>query len=115
MKALGDKWKAFGSLLLDPSVVVSFVVAVIFGWFLATQKEPSIVAILTIIVTLTSAVCGRIIARRWGELTEEKVIVARGQLSVRSLKLLWVHLASRGCRREVLCISSSGVSWNSNR
>jgi hypothetical protein len=46
------------------------------------------ITILTFLVSLFSGVLGGIVAKRWDDLTEEKVIVARAKSANRSLQLL---------------------------
>jgi hypothetical protein len=88
MVPLGDRWRAFRDIVLDPWAVFLLIATIGLGGALVTQTDTLVVAVFTCIVSLTSGILGGVIAKKWSDLTEEKVIVARGKSAVRSLKLL---------------------------
>ena len=94
MKSLGDKWRKFGNLIFAPWSLILLIGTILLGIGLARQTDPTVIAVLTVVVTLTAGLCGGVLAYRWNELNEEKVIVARGRSAIRGLKLLLVNLAS---------------------
>lgn len=88
MAPLGDRWRAFRDIVLDPWAVFLLIATIGLGGALVTQTDTLVVAVFTCIVSLTSGILGGVIAKKWSDLTEEKVIVVRGKSAVRSLKLL---------------------------
>lgn len=51
------------------------------------QKDILLLATLAFLVSLFAGILGGIVAKRWDDLTEEKIIVARGMSAYRSLQL----------------------------
>lgn len=88
MTSLKERWKAFGTTLLDPWIIILFICTVFLSIVLIRQSDVVIISILTFLVSLFSGVLGGIVAKRWDDLTEEKVIVARAKSANRSLQLL---------------------------
>lgn len=85
---LGQNWMGFLALVLDPLVLFLLVAAILLGVVVVTQRDPVVVAVLTIILGVASGLLGGVVSQKWSALTEEKVICARGRLAVRGLKLL---------------------------
>lgn len=88
MKPLRIRWKAFFNSILDPWVVIALIATVGGAVAVLLQSDPVIVAILTLFVSVVSGVLGSILTKNWGDLTEEKIITARGKSAVRRLILL---------------------------
>ena len=88
MQPLKERWVSFGGIIGDPIVVIFLVATILLAIFLKSQKAPEVIVALTIIITITSAILGGRLRDKWSEITEEKVIVARGKTAVRGLKLL---------------------------
>lgn len=88
MRPLKERWISFLGIIGDPIAAILLGFTILLAIFLKSQKEPEIIVALTIIITITSGFLGGILRGKWSELTEEKVIVARGKTAVRSLKLL---------------------------
>ena len=88
MSPLKNRWKAFGTIIFDPMVISLLICTIGLSAVLILQTDLVIIAIFTFLVSLFSSVLGGIIAKRWDDLTEEKVIVARAKSAHRSLELL---------------------------
>jgi len=88
MTLLKEKWKAFITIVLDPWIIFLFICTIILLIVVTRQTDVVIIAILTFLVSLFSGVLGGIVAKRWDDITEEKVIVARAKSANRSLQLL---------------------------
>ncbi len=88
---LRAQWRAFLKVLLDPWVLLLAVIAVLTARASLSASPPSAAAALTLVASVASGLLGGRAAQRWGSLTEEHVIFARGKGAVRSLKL---HLGS---------------------
>lgn len=88
MTSLKERWKAFGIILLDPWLIILFISTIFLSIVLIRQSDVVIISILTFLVSLFSGVLGGIVAKRWDDLTEGKVIVARAKSANRSLQLL---------------------------
>jgi hypothetical protein len=88
MKRLKESWHLFLSIIWDPFFITFFAVTGYLYWISTSQKNPELTAILTFFISVTSGIVGAIIKKRWSDVTEGKVIEARGKAAVRSLKLL---------------------------
>lgn len=92
---LNDKWKNFLNVVLDPWVVI-LLLATIFFIFYSNSSETTnknIISILTLIISFFSAILGGVLANRWAQMTEEKILVARGKSAIRSLKLILLNIS----------------------
>lgn len=107
---LSERWSSFLSVILDPLVVLLLAGSIALGVFLVYQKDTAVVAVLTVLFGLASGLAGEMVSRKWAEMTEEKLILARGQLSVRGLKLLLGHLAGLEKRVSVYLKRHSGTA-----
>lgn len=85
--SLFDRWKRFLDIVADPWTLVSLIATVYFASEVVTSPEGAR-AVLTVILTLTSAVLGNILAMRWNEQLGKDSMIARGQVAVRQLGLL---------------------------
>jgi len=96
MDSLKDEWKKFGFLIGNPWIVFLLLATIALGVVVTVKRPVDVIVVvtLTVIMSLTSSVLGGLVTKRWSDLTEEKVIRARGQLAVRSLKLLWSNITA---------------------
>jgi hypothetical protein len=90
---LGEKWKAFIGIILDPWVIMLLLLTVTLGYvstFVVPtgQAEEAIVAVVSLLFGIFAGVLGGVVAKRWDDLTGERVLVARGGVAIRSLTLL---------------------------
>ncbi|HET6725630.1 MAG TPA: hypothetical protein VFH85_06465 [Gammaproteobacteria bacterium] len=94
MQALGDRWRQFGAIVLDPwTACLMLAVAALF--YMSLHQANAVGStLLFVLITLTSAVLGGRITKQWVEATEGGVVVARGRSAVRSLKLLLRTISS---------------------
>lgn len=82
-------WKDFIIIILD----VPTLILLIATWFLIYQSnQPDLakttLSLYIILIMLSSAIVGGIITRKWFEITEKTIVIERGKLAVRGLKLL---------------------------
>src|SRR5258708_39095705 len=86
---LQGRWKAFWFVILDPWVLVFFVTTFLLSaGLISGQSDKTVVATLTFLVSLFSGILGGIVAKRWDDITQEKIIETRGKLANRGLNLL---------------------------
>ncbi|MCH7839793.1 MAG: hypothetical protein IID38_06115, partial [Planctomycetes bacterium] len=101
MKELGNRWRLFLNIVLDPWVLVllfatsGFLIASLY----ATSKVT--LGLLSVLITLSSAVLGGRVMKYWSDLTEQNIITARGTTAVRSLKLLLRNIGSLESRLSI--------------
>lgn len=88
MTPLKDRWKAFGITIFDPWIIILAISSVSLSIVLIRQSDVVNIAVYTLLVALSSGVLGGILAKRWDDITEEKVIVTRAKSANRSLQLL---------------------------
>jgi hypothetical protein len=89
-----DRWGKFLTIVIDPWTVVLVAAGFFLSVVLIEQKDRATAAVLTLMVSILSGVLGSIWTNRWGELTAQRVVVARGNAAVRSLKLLFAGIAA---------------------
>lgn len=88
MTPLGDRWKAFLTMVFDPLSVGLLVPTIFLSIVLVLQTDRIIIAIFTFLVAVFSGVLGGVLGKKWDDLTGERIIIARGKSAIRSLKLL---------------------------
>lgn len=88
------RWSAFLDITFDPWVLLLFTAGMVLSVVLVRQENPEAVAALTLMLSLISGVLGGLLTARWTNITDERTIVARGKVAVRSLKLLLSNLAA---------------------
>jgi len=91
-QSITERWLSFLTLLFDPIVI--FLVLVSGGLFIFSlgQSDKEIITLMTILLSVSTGLLGSAVSKKWEELTEEKVIIARGGSAVRSLNLLLSHV-----------------------
>lgn len=103
---LKSAWKRFGLVIGDPWNLILLTAIVALLLYAAKSKEPGVVALLQILVSLVSAVLGGRIVRYVDSLVEGSVLVARGRTAVRSLKLLLRSVSSLEERVQTFLIAA---------
>lgn len=109
------RWQIFCQLIVDPLTIILLILLVVFAKVLTVQVDIGVKAILTLVISIVSAVLGSIIYNRWSSLNEEKIIIARGKVAVRSLKLLLGNIIAIDSRvREYLSRFCSDLNKTKN-
>lgn len=93
LKSLKNRWLAFFKIIGDPWVIILFigVILLIISSSFLTISE-SIKNILVVIISIVSSLLGGIFAKRWSDLNEENILIARGNSAIRNLKLLLLNI-----------------------
>lgn len=107
---LKSAWKRFGQIILDPWNLILLAAIVALLVYAANSKQPGVVALLQILVSLVSAVLGGRIVRYVDSLVEGSVLVARGRTAVRSLKLLLRSVSSLEERVQTFLVGADEAS-----
>jgi hypothetical protein len=88
MESLGNRWKLFLGIVLDPLTLVlilSVIVIILFTvWYLNSPMSLP----FAMLIAVPSAILGGRITRHWVNVTESRVVVTRGKTAVRGLTLL---------------------------
>lgn len=89
-----DEWRHFWDVITYPWSIAFFVPALLLSvtLVLVDPSDKVIVALLTLLVSLSSGILGGILAKRWDDLSGEQVLVARGKSAIRSLMLLFKNV-----------------------
>lgn len=85
---LGKRWQIFLILICDPFCLLFLVVSILLFIYSRNQTDPTVISLLTLILSVLTGLLGGIYTKRWDDLTEEKLIVARGKSATRSLQLI---------------------------
>jgi hypothetical protein len=93
MNDIKRRWKNFANIILDPWSIILIAGTVVLSIVLLNQNDKVIIIILTFIISVASGILGGILGKRWEDLTEERIIAARGKSAVRDLKLLLGNIA----------------------
>lgn len=88
MKKFKERWGDFFRVVCGPWSTILILGTVLLLIVLLYQTDKTVITILTFIISLSSGILGGILGKRWEDLTEERVIVARGKSAIRDLKLL---------------------------
>jgi hypothetical protein len=82
MQTLRDDWSLFLKILFNPWVLIALAAnVVLYLAYSGSQLDTPLPAFLSAFRGLASAVLGAIIAKRWLDVTEGRVVVARGKSS----------------------------------
>lgn len=105
-QTLKDKWGSFFNVILDPWVIIMLIATVAFIYYSTQTEDKKLLAIITLIISLVSGLLGGIIANRWAQMTELKVLVARGKSAIRSLKLILLNISNieKRTKEYIACI-----------
>lgn len=105
-QSLKDKWGNFLNVMLDPWVVIMLIATTAFIYYSTQTEDKNLLAIITLIISLLSGLLGGIIANRWAQMTELKVLVARGKSAIRSLKLILLNIVNieKRTKEYITCI-----------
>ena len=88
-----NSWKSFIKTIFTPWIII-FVLAVFFviRWSIDEANKfvtnNLLVSLLSVVISILSAVIGAILYKRWTDFTESKVLVVRGKTAIRNLKML---------------------------
>lgn len=92
--SLKNKWSNFMNVVLDPWVICLLIINGVFVYLSNNVDNKSFIPIINLIISLLSGLLGGIIANRWAQMTELKVLVARGKSAIRSLKLVLLNISN---------------------
>ncbi len=91
-QGLKERWKTFGKVFLDPMVVVLLVLGILIYVLSLAQTDRAILALFIILLSVVTGLAGGVVAKRWDDIIGQRLLVARGTVAVRSLKLLLSHV-----------------------
>lgn len=97
---LTERWITFVKIIFDPWILLASVALIL---LIRSGKNADIAflrIILTILVALLSMIIGGLFIKKWMDIHNEKTLVLRGKLSIRSLKLLYFNLIQTENRTE---------------
>lgn len=94
MAALKEKWIHFLQILFNPWFLIFFLATLLLVRITPGQKDLTLIAVLSILISISAAIVGGIATKIWLDLTEGTVLVARGKSAIRSLKALLTNIAA---------------------
>lgn len=74
-EVLINKWSNFFNIIFDPWVLLLLLGTIIFIYYSTGLEDKKLLSIVTLIISLISGLLGGIIANRWAQMTELKVLV----------------------------------------
>jgi len=91
------QWQSFARALFNPAIFISLVAALGLVYFSAygpdqIRNTPLLLAMVSVLASVTSGLAGSFLEKEWSKLTEGKVLVTRGRSAIRGLRLLLLHL-----------------------
>jgi predicted nucleic acid-binding Zn-ribbon protein len=93
-QTLKDKWGNFCNVIFDPWVFIMLLMTIVFICYSNQTDNKNLVSIITLIISLLSGILGGIVANKWDQMTELKVLVVRGNSAIRSLKLILLNISN---------------------
>lgn len=93
-ESLKDKWCNFFNVLFDPWVIIMLAATILLIIYSSETDNQELETIINLIISLSSGLLGGIIANKWAQMTELKVLVARGKSAIRSLKLILLNISN---------------------
>ncbi len=79
-------------IFLDPWVVLLLIFLGLLVSFAGDAERITLKYVYSLLIILVSGLLGSVIMRKWIDLNEENLIVIRGKLAIRSLKLIFFNL-----------------------
>jgi len=94
--SLKEKWNNFFNVIFDPWVIFLLIITTVFIIYSTNSNAnyKNVLAIFTLVISLLSGLLGGVIANRWAQMTELKVLVARGKSAIRGLKLILLNISN---------------------
>jgi hypothetical protein len=118
MPSLKDSWRAFFKIVFDPFIIGLTILTFLFYLASTTITPSQTNEMVTVVLTLVSAVfsgfLGAAIEKRWTALTEERILVARGKVAIRSLTLLLSRIRSLELRVQEYLNRHNNEKWREN-
>jgi|GEM_PF-6506140 len=90
---MNARWAALARTILSPVPAILLLLAVVSILVDVLLVGSATGAVLVLLAALLSGVFGGSVAKEWGKLSEESATRARGQTTVRSLKLLFTNIS----------------------
>jgi len=114
LKTLGERWRAFLSVAVDPWTVFLLLGTLALFWASMTDPPPKGLtsALLFVLLTVAASVLGARVAQLWSAITEQSVVQARGIAAVRSLKLLLRNIAALESRAREFRANEAHIASN---
>jgi len=97
----GDRWLSFVKVVIDPWVLALVAIGYIMAASAVVEDSQSTAVALTLMSSLIAGIIGGIVTNRWSRIADERSIVARGKVAVRSLKLLLANIVALDRRANV--------------
>lgn len=98
MDTLKTRWKIFAGIMLDPWNLLLTVGLVVLFSISSPELSALTSGLIFTLITIASAILGGRVTKRWVDITEGGVVIARGKSAVRSLKLLLRNIAALEAR-----------------
>lgn len=107
------KWSNFINIILDPWVLLLIILVFALNFIAVGSSDKNVIAFTTIIISLVSSLLGGIIAYSWAQMTELKVLVARGMSAIRSLKLILLNITTveRRTKEYIDCLDKENKEY----
>jgi len=89
---LYERWITFIKIIFDPWVVLLSIILVLLFIYAGDSEKIALKYIFALLVSIISGLLGAIIMRKWIDLNDENIMIVRGLLTIRSLKLMYQSL-----------------------
>jgi len=102
MTSLQNKWSAFFSAIFEPwTLACTFFTIALIGATLFVS-DPKIASLLSVFASLFASVVGGLLTKHYHERTEGRILKAKGESSIRGLKLLLSNVCALDQRVQVM-------------
>jgi len=113
MVRLKDRWAVFGGIVLDPWTLLLIVATACLFYASTLKASPVVSSLLSILITLSSAILGGRATKQWMDITEHGILAARGRSAVRGLKLLLRNITALERRVSSFCADEERIAGSS--
>lgn len=87
-----ERWEAFIEAFLDPMVFALGLLSILILVLSLSQPDLLTQTLMILLLSIVTGIAGGIVAKRWDDHTGQRLLVVRGKVAVRSLKLLLSHV-----------------------
>jgi len=98
---LADRWITFIKIILDPWIIVLSIFMTLLITTSSHAENTTLKPILIFLVAILSGLIGGIFMRKWTDLHDEILVIDRGKLAIKSLKLIYFNLVRTERRTKV--------------
>ena len=92
MENLKSSWSKFLNIVLDPWTILLLASIILLVFLSQNENYTQISSLIYLLASISSAILGSRVTKNWLDLSEGRVLVARGKSAIRALRLLSINI-----------------------